>query len=124
MLSFLKRLVLLAILIVLAAAGGVVWWAQQPVSLAASPLEVVIKPNSILVAIALISLPHEPFAFVGMQDEIRIARSTGCVNGNEATKSEDCADLSRYGYLKAYHTLAIKKFRCDAPFCAVSYQYL
>lgn len=52
MLSFLKRLILLATLIVLAAAGGVAWWAQQPVSLSASPLEVVIKPNSSVVSVA------------------------------------------------------------------------
>lgn len=52
MLSFLKRLLLLAILVGLAAAGGVVWWARQPVSLSASPLEVVIKPNSSVLSVA------------------------------------------------------------------------
>jgi UPF0755 protein len=40
------------ILIGLAAAGGVVGWAQQPVSLSASPLEVVIKPNSSVTSLA------------------------------------------------------------------------
>ncbi len=52
MLSFLKRLLLLAILVGLAAAGGVVWWARQPVSLSASPLEVVIKHNSSVLSVA------------------------------------------------------------------------
>ncbi|MEE2978084.1 MAG: endolytic transglycosylase MltG, partial [Pseudomonadota bacterium] len=75
MLSFLKRLVLLATVIVLAAAGGVVWWAQQPVSLAASPLEVVIKPNSSVVSVG----KQLANAGVGVQPQLfsLVARATG-----------------------------------------------
>ena len=75
MLSFLKRLVLLATVIVLAVAGGVVWWAQQPVSLAASPLEVVIKPNSSVVSVG----KQLANAGVGVQPQLfsLVARATG-----------------------------------------------
>lgn len=75
MFSFLKRLVLLAILIVLAAAGGVVWWAQQPVSLVASSLEVVIKPNSSVISVGR----QLAAAGVGVQPQLfsLVARATG-----------------------------------------------
>ncbi|KFX26824.1 endolytic transglycosylase MltG [Ralstonia solanacearum] len=75
MLSFLKRLLLLAMLVGLAAAGGVVWWARQPVSLSSSPLEVVIKPNSSVISVAR-QLEH---GGVGVQPQLfsLVARATG-----------------------------------------------
>ena len=75
MFSFLKRLVVLAILIALAAAGGVVWWAQQPVSLPAPSLEVVIKPNSSVISVG----KQLASAGVGVQPQLfsLVARATG-----------------------------------------------
>ena len=40
------RLGLLVLVLALAAAGAFAWWANQPLGLSASPVEVVIKPNS------------------------------------------------------------------------------
>ena len=48
--SYMKRLFLrlVGVLLVfaMAAAGGFAWWAYQPLGLSASPVEVIIKPNS------------------------------------------------------------------------------
>jgi len=46
MTRFLSRLGLLVLILVLAGAGTVYWWANRPLGLSASPLEVVVKPNS------------------------------------------------------------------------------
>ncbi|CAG9164370.1 endolytic transglycosylase MltG [Cupriavidus pampae] len=48
---FFLRLVGLAVIVALAAAGGFAWWAHQPLTLATSPVEVVIKPNSSVVSV-------------------------------------------------------------------------
>lgn len=40
------RLVLAAVIFTVAAAGALAWWAQRPLTLPASPIEVIIKPNS------------------------------------------------------------------------------
>lgn len=48
--SYMKRLFLRLVGVLLvfaaAAAGGFAWWAHQPLGLSASPIEVIIKPNS------------------------------------------------------------------------------
>lgn len=43
---FLTRLALTAVALAAAAGGGLAWWANRPLTLPASPVEVVIKPNS------------------------------------------------------------------------------
>ena len=47
---YMKRLFLrlagVLLVFAIAAAGGFAWWAQQPLSLSASPIEVIVKPNS------------------------------------------------------------------------------
>ncbi|CAG2129537.1 UPF0755 protein [Cupriavidus plantarum] len=48
---FLLRLLGLLVVVALAAAGGFAWWAHQPLTLATSPVEVVIKPNSSVVSV-------------------------------------------------------------------------
>ncbi|QET01522.1 MULTISPECIES: endolytic transglycosylase MltG [Cupriavidus] len=48
---FFLRLVGLLVIVALAAAGGFAWWAHQPLTLATSPVEVVIKPNSSVVSV-------------------------------------------------------------------------
>ncbi|KAI3594527.1 Murein endolytic transglycosylase MltG [Cupriavidus sp. U2] len=40
------RLVGVLLVFAMAAAGGFAWWARQPLALSASPVEVIIKPNS------------------------------------------------------------------------------
>lgn len=49
-LSYMKRiflrLTLVAVVFTIAAAGAFAWWANRPLQLSASPIEVVIKPNS------------------------------------------------------------------------------
>lgn len=40
------RLIGILLVFSIAAAGGFAWWAHQPVGLSASPIEVIIKPNS------------------------------------------------------------------------------
>lgn len=49
---FFLRLVGLLVVVAIAAAGGFAWWANQPLTLAASPVEVIIKPNSAVTSVA------------------------------------------------------------------------
>ncbi len=45
------RLMLVAVVFAIAAAGAFAWWANRPLQLSASPIEVVIKPNSSVMSV-------------------------------------------------------------------------